>query len=76
MTTFYMSEGFIATSFGSRKQVHHETNKILNESYYVKHLILFYTARRASYINRYKNIKRKLCNANIYFYQEDMNNVR
>ena len=40
-----MSEGLIATCFGSRKHVHHETTKILNESYYVKHLILFYAAR-------------------------------
>jgi RNase adaptor protein for sRNA GlmZ degradation len=72
----YMFEGFIATYFGSCAKVHHEASKILNESYYVKHLILFYTASQAPYINRYKNTKRNFCNDSIYFYQEYMKNVQ
>jgi len=54
-----MFEGFTATCFGSCAKVHHEANKILNEGYYVQHLILYYTASQASYINRYKNTKTK-----------------
>jgi hypothetical protein len=53
-----MFEDFIATCFGSFEKVHHEANKIQNESY-VKHFILFYSVGQASYINRYKNTKSK-----------------
>jgi hypothetical protein len=46
-----MLKYFIATCFGSCAKGHHQNNKILKESYYVKHLILFYTASQASYIS-------------------------
>jgi len=50
-----------------------QASKIKNESYYVKHLNLFYRPHTSTGIRILREI---LSNVNIYFYQEDMNGVR